>query len=194
MKQEEIFEKDDEIRADLVQAASEIGRAELKHRFSKLDGLLAIMVGLLIAGILLLKPSSSEALYAANYTKFKNNLAPITRGGDNFKAEKLAMIDYEQGAYDDALLKLRILGRSNPDAKIYEGIIAMENGDFEKASAILVKVSNDEENRFVKEAGWYLALSYLKLDKKDEAAVVLEGISEGGSLLSEKAKKLLKKL
>lgn len=205
MKEEEIFEKDDDIREELIQAATQLGRADLKKRFNKLDQpvirkplklwwAVAAIGAILIASILFLKPTSPEALYASTYTKFKNNVVSITRGNSDEKELKMAMIAYEKGEFSKALPTLKIVSRSNPDVKIYLGIIAMENADFQKASQILTPLSKDNNYRFRDESSWYLALAYLKLDKIEEAKSVLEELKQGNSRYADKATKVLRKL
>ena len=209
MKQEEIYEKDDEIREDLIQAASEIGRAELKHRFGKLEGIedhqvvkkslklwwaVAAIGAILLASILFLKPKSPDALYAANYSKFKNSSVAVTRGSNEKDDLKIAMIAYTQGDYEEALTQLRILERTYPEVKIYEGIIALENENFIAASKILQPLSINANYKFQHDASWYLALTYLKIDNKEAAKSILQELSTGNSFRAEKAGKLLKKL
>lgn len=207
MSKQEIFERDEDIREELIQAAKEIGRLELKERLVKLDEARAkrrylsmvviaavLVVTVLVSVLLLLKPPSTEKIYADAYMKFPNKVVAITRGDAKEKDLKKAMLAYENGDYQGLLSEFDTLEEAHPELSIYKGIVLMEQLEYERAIQELKQVHEDRNSSFNEDASWYLALAYLKVQDLAEARRIMTQLSKKSAKYQEKSSLILNKL
>jgi tetratricopeptide (TPR) repeat protein len=74
------------------------------------------------------------------------------------------------------------------------GIANFEEKNYPVAKQSFRKVIDNNDNLFLEDAQWYLALCYLKTDEKAKAVDQLTLINNSGSLYSNNARKILRKL
>ncbi len=206
MMKEEIFERDDEIRGELIQASKEIGREQLKERFEALDIpkekksylrmwiAAAAMVAVLIAALFLLKPPSPDAIFSDNYTKFPNKLIPLTRGPTDEKELTFAMMSYKAGDYEELLPQLEALEGTYPEVAIYIGMFYVEQESYNLAVEKLGPLHENKSSAYSEDASWYLALAYLKLDRSEEAQEIFTSLSKYTNEYRERSTSILKDL
>jgi len=82
----------------------------------------------------------------------------------------------------------------NMAARFYLAISMMELNDIPKAIENLKVVTADQSNLFTDQAGWYLALCYIKTDNLSMARSTLKTISGSQSYFNDKAVDLLNQL
>jgi hypothetical protein len=142
------------------------------------------------------KPSSSE-LYLSYYQTYPNLVAPNVRGEANDNLKTKAFAAYDNGEFELATqLFGELKGQINEDYVIfYEGISNLEINKPEK-TIVLFENKKFENSNFQLEDYrlWYLALAYLKADKKEYAKKILKEVSTTNELLKKQTLKLLDEL
>ena len=84
---------------------------------------------------------------------------------------------------------------SDPLLMLYYGICSMETNDYEEGRKILKEVIAASPSSMLKEAAhWYLSLCLLRLEQPETATAHLSLLSESGSIYSENASRLMRKL
>jgi PAS domain-containing protein len=103
----------------------------------------------------------------------------ISRGGqDNIENDlKDGLNHFINKNYIDAINKLKNID-NNYMVKFYIGSSYMELNDFEKSSYYFQQIIKDDNNMFIEQSEWLMALSYLKLNKKQECISLLKEISK----------------
>lgn len=108
-----------------------------------------------------------------------------------------ALIKYEKMDFVDAstLFKQVLdIDKTNIASNFYAGVCYIETQKFEKASESFQFIINHNDNLFVEQAKWYLALSYLKSNQKEIAKKHFEAIVNSQSYYKEKATEILDQL
>lgn len=169
------------------------------------------VAALLIVGLFVLLPSNNTGnrLYNTYFEAHPNELVPYARGEqvpaafDHLSQEEYnlvvrAMKYYERGNYQEAsALFEENVGRSaeNAGLMVYMAISEMESGKTGQAIENLLYVNNLKEATLQDEAGWYLAMAYLKDNQEEKARNQLQDIAEERQHpFRARASKLLKEL
>ena len=152
---------------------------------------------LLTAGFFFLtNEASSEQLFANYYEPAKNIIHPIVRNGDDPSKLTEAFLAYQKNEFELAgqLLTEEYESTNRSELIFYRAICQIETGQTDLAIKNLIS-HQEYKDVMSDKTGWYLALAYLKTDKKAEAKAVLEEIvNNTGSFKLKEAKSLLKKL
>ncbi|MCX7550659.1 tetratricopeptide repeat protein [Xanthomarina sp. F2636L] len=136
-----------------------------------------------------------NSLYDNNFSEYPNTVYTITRGDNENSLEREAFVAYETKNYQIAIEKLDAF--SIETKKNYVGFykaqayLGLENT--EKAKALLTQVVTENES-FVAESTWYLALIAIKEKDKDQAKIYLEDLVNNYTYNKDKAQELLTKL
>jgi hypothetical protein len=86
---------------------------------------------------------------------------------------------------------------SNPkdmSANLLNGISNYEDKKYREAKQSFGMVIDDNNNLYVDQAEWYLALCYLQTDENDKAMKLFEIIRNEGGFYSKDAKKYIRKM
>ena len=153
---------------------------------------IAASVTLLLAAIVtfqfLLNKDNTSDLYASNFKPFKaSNVRSEVKEGIYWSAVEL----YQKQDYKAALGVFQDVSNEKYQNQryLFMGNCHLMLGQTEEAIVVLQKV--DEKSEFIADAKWYLALSYLKKDRVEKAASLLEELTKQGNLYQNKAQKLL---
>lgn len=103
------------------------------------------------------------------------------------------MENFESGRYTEALEAFNQLP-DNLMATFYSGLANIETHDYSQAIDNFEQVIHHQNNLFIDQAEWYLALVYLRTNKKSKAVELLEHISSDRGFYRTKAQKILKDL
>ena len=109
----------------------------------------------------------------------------------------MALVEYGNQDYEKALLlfeKVLIKDESRMDVTLLTGISNLEIENFQSANNSFKKVINHNDNLFIEQAEWYLALCYLKTGEQEKAHIQFGKIITDNSLYKEEAEDILKKL
>ncbi len=109
----------------------------------------------------------------------------------------MALVEYGNQDYQKALLlfeKVLIKDESRMDVTLLTGISNLEIENYNKANNSFQEVINHNDNLFIEQAEWYLALCYLKTGEQEKANLQFGKIITDNSLYKEEAEDVLKKL
>ncbi|MEM9548061.1 MAG: tetratricopeptide repeat protein [Bacteroidota bacterium] len=102
---------------------------------------------------------------------------------------------YESGKFESASADFKLLSTAHPENMaylFYEGNAQFALGNYQAARQLFQQVIDNETDLFVKQAKWYLALSYLALEDQNSALLILQEIqSDQGSTYKLKASELI---
>ena len=121
--------------------------------------------------------SNPNDLFAAHYEPYPNIIAPIVKSETSATDYDLAFQRYEQGQYGEALQLLEQLPTTDEAVNFYQGLTLIAQQDWERASAVLIPISENDQHRFSLPAQWYLALTYLQLGVTEKTKSLLTQIS-----------------
>lgn len=138
---------------------------------------------------------NSEQLYLTHFTPYENVVHPIERSNQLQDLKTRAFTAYEDRDYDLALALFKELHVKQNDSYIefYEAIVLMQLN--QHAEAIPLLRTYIENNGELKDrAHWYLALSYLKMEKIEACGSELRKLVALKSFKFEDAQKILETL
>ena len=104
---------------------------------------------------------------------------------------------FDEGDYEKAIINFRIINREHPEelnAKYYSGLANYEIANYEQAFINFNFVIDYPVNVFNEDANWNKALCLIKLNRIEEAKLLLQEIKDSHGTYWRKAKKQLKKL
>ncbi|HSD64999.1 MAG TPA: hypothetical protein VLB50_14445, partial [Ignavibacteriaceae bacterium] len=119
--------------------------------------------------------SNSIKLFKEYYKPYPN-IIPMVRGSESDFDLRAAMVLYNSGNYEQAVIefdKILSSGVKNESAVFYEGVSFLSLGNGDKAESAFEKVINIGDSKLKDQAEWYLALSYLLEEKKENAESLL---------------------
>jgi TolA-binding protein len=151
-------------------------------------GVAASIILLMIASVLFYAQTfSNKSLYSKSFTPASDYISEL--GSDNSELE-LALSIYNKGKYQEALRKFNTI--KTDESQFYAGQCNLQLKNFTEA----VNKFNSVQGIYTTEAQWYLALTHLKLNKEQQAILVLDQIikSNQDPLFVKKSKKLKSKL
>ena len=109
----------------------------------------------------------------------------------------LALELYNTHDYEKAAILFNKVVESNPkdmQSTLLNGIANFENNKYPEAKRSFGNVINDNNNLYIDQAQWYLALCYVKTDEREKAIQQLEIIKKEGGIYRNDAKKIIRKL
>ncbi|MBN1597937.1 MAG: hypothetical protein JW894_06555 [Bacteroidales bacterium] len=110
---------------------------------------------------------------------------------------QLSYILYQEKDYEASseILKNYLSQNYNDiTAHFYYGMNALELKNYKLATTELLLVANDRSTPFKIHAQWYLAMTYLKMNKRNDAENILEKLTESDNIYTNAAKKVIRKL
>lgn len=163
----------------------------------------AAILALMVAVVWVFSGTSpSGRLFAEYYETYEDDLSVQMRNGGNARAPEKQLLSggleaYISKSYSESIALLQPFVLDNPDhlvARYYLGLSYMEEENWTEAETQLTAVRS-AHLEYWEESTWYLALLYIKTDRKDEAREALQSlISARSGRYYEKAEKLLSKL
>lgn len=178
-----------------IQKKNPISTTKKSYRFLAIAASIAMLIG--FAWMSYTDGSSSyyEDLYAANFQEYPNTAFTITRGDTNESIEREAFVAYESNDYIQAVKKFQEISAENKplyiDFYLAQSFLKLEKGD--KAKELLQTVIANQ-NEFVAESHWYLALIAVKEKEVETAKAELKLLTKEFDYNKEKATELLDKL
>jgi tetratricopeptide (TPR) repeat protein len=123
------------------------------------------------------QPTRSNREVYINYYKPDPGLMTVMSSGtENYAFEK-AMVEYKNGAYEQALRQWVQQLKESPanDTLLYfSGAASQASGDLKTAMLYLQGIARNEKSTFRKDACWYLGLIYLRTGERDKAIEFLQ--------------------
>ena len=109
----------------------------------------------------------------------------------------LALEFYNAHDYKNAAILFNKVVESNPkdmQSTLLNGISNFENKEYPEAKQSFGSVIDDNNNLYIDQAEWYLALCYLNTDENDKARQLLETIKKEEGIYKNDAKKILRRI
>ena len=179
---------DDDIKIVAAHKAYEEGKIKLQllekkngSFFSK-KWLIAASIVLItsLSGLLFLpKEVNSDDLYANYFEPYTNVISPISRSDKDKTVIQLAFKNYENKKYVEALkgLEKSITEDNKTAIHLYISVTNLKLENTKKAISILeenLKNSHSWKDKYL----WYLAMAYLKENRKEKAIETLKTLSK----------------
>jgi len=187
--------KGQEIKNNIASTANDFFK-EKKNNYQKAFSLVGTIAAIFILGFFVFKNSfANPDLY---YT-YKNNweeLPSLTLRGENSNLSEVESL-FKDGKFTQALVILNNLPNekaSDPQILLYNGVLNLELNNTQKAiENFQLLQKSDSIDAF--KAHWYLALAYIKSDKKESALSELKTLLEKSKTFKNKeAKELIQEL
>ncbi|SNR17681.1 tetratricopeptide repeat protein [Tenacibaculum jejuense] len=207
------FKKDFEFQSNLQKAIHQNEREELKKELQDLEfditnkvkkksafPLLKVAASIVLifslgAYFLLNNPASSEDLFREYYSPYENVVQPIVRGESSETIEFKAFLSYEKQEYNEALTLFESAYNNTQKSHLllYKANCLLSLQQPEQAISALNEYLTKEEI-FKDKANWYLGLSYLQLNSKEQAKKYFKNVQELSKYKSKEIEELLNKL
>jgi tetratricopeptide (TPR) repeat protein len=182
------------------------GKGELKRRknlkltaYTVLSLAAVFFILFFIPGIW--QQNNYEELFASAYQVYPNDYLPVDanfRGDARIDSLELAaMTAYENKDFLNAESKLKEILQTgeNHELRFFLAMSQLENAKPDDAIESLQALYSLSENfKYYEQTRWYLALAYLKIQRKDEAKRLLNELSEIKGYYWDKAKVLKEKM
>ena len=132
----------------------------------------------LIVSVFVLRNNRSANHFNEYFEPYPSIVNPIVKGSQE-SGTKLdqVMESYQNDNYQFVIDEMASITPSNDTLSFYYANALMSMHRSEEALSIFIDLQKIE-NRFSKEAGWYEALSQLKLDRIQEVKIKLDGIAQ----------------
>jgi tetratricopeptide (TPR) repeat protein len=157
-----------------------------------------ILISLSLSFLYPLRQSSDQLLnsYYNTYPALAN-----VRSLEN-KEESEVLINesfdfYEKHNYKKAselFCEVLILDNNNVVAQFYLALCELENNNFAESEEYFLDLIRNRDHLFWEQSHWYLAMLYLKQEKKEKAKSIFKEILDKEMVYKNKAKRILKKL
>jgi tetratricopeptide (TPR) repeat protein len=140
---------------------------------------------------------NSDEILSQYYTTYEPASSQRAAGSVTNSDFTIALEFYNQQEYEKAAIMFTRVLESNPQdmqSVLLRGVSNFEEKKYPDAKQSFVTVINDNNNLFIENAKWYLALCYVKTGERDKAVNQLEIIKNEGGIYSKDAKKIIRKL
>ncbi len=158
-----------------------------------------VTVLILSGGITMLsdKNLSNEEIIERYYRAYEPPAAQRSVKTETNEVFSLALDYYNTHDYKNAahyFSKVLEMDPQNMHSSFLKGVANFEEKKYPEAKQSFANVINDNNNLFIENAKWYLALCYIKTDERDKALRQLEIIRTEGGLYKDEARKIIRKL
>jgi len=174
--------------------------AQRKPRKHKTMTRAAVFTGIILFGSLALfntRNMTPEEVFD-RYYKTYDVTTSIRSVKDAVNTDYLTALEYfNVRDYRNAAYFFSKILSSDPrymESVMMTGVSRFEEENYPEAKRSFNKVIDHKDNLFLEDAQWYLALCYLKTGEKDKAVNTLAFIKHSGSIYSDNARKILRKL
>jgi tetratricopeptide (TPR) repeat protein len=142
-------------------------------------------------------PLNNSAIYSKYFAPYE---VSVTYRSGNEEVDRIlinALEKYENQDYKNAVqLFEKVLETRSNDiaANLYSGISLMETEKYQKATKSFQTIITHNNNLFIEQAKWYLAMCYIKTDHTEKARSILNELVAYDSFYKKPAKKVLRDL
>ncbi|HUX57286.1 MAG TPA: tetratricopeptide repeat protein [Bacteroidales bacterium] len=160
----------------------------------------AVISGLILIGSITLfsgKKLSNKEIISKYYKAYEPPSAQRSVQTELNTDFILALEFYNTNDYENAAVHFKKVLECNPkdmQSVFLNGVSNFEDKKYPDAKQSFDIVINDNNNLFIENAEWYLALCYIKTDDMEKAIQQLEIIYEEGGIYKDGAKKIIRKL
>ncbi len=141
---------------------------------------LAAGTAAVVVAWLLLRPVSSEQLYA-QYRDFQEASFTLMGNDTTQQNAQTAAEAFNKRDYATASKALEAYLKTHPnelEAQLYSGLCDLELGRYNRAIPTFQKIRATPNNAWAEEATWYLALTYLRQNNRNQCIKTLRSIPQ----------------
>lgn len=124
--------------------------------------------------------ATGNRLFAENFKPYKDDsLEPLRRGNAGLSPSERFQQLYWDNKHREALLAFEALSaadKNNDNFLFLKANCLLVTGQSDEAAVLLEQILRNDRTRFMAEARWYLALSYLKSGRTEQAKNLLRTI------------------
>lgn len=159
----------------------------------------ALVTGLILVGSVTFFPGrniSNEEIMSRYYNTYE---PPAAQRSGNIETDNdfsQALVLYQSHDYVNAALLFNKVLESSPNymqSKFLHGVSKFEIEQYPEAERSFSSVIENNNNHFIEDAQWYLALCYVNTNNTDLAVQQLEIVLNSGGIFVDEAKKILKR-
>lgn len=164
------------------------------HKLYRVAAVFIVIVGLsfILAQILSEHPTRTEKIFSEYYQPFQKN--PVRSIGNHAKNLHLAFDAYDNKQYEVAINYFDKVLTVDSTILFYKGISSVECGRYNMALVSFNQLMGDSTNPYYTHSVWYIALTWLKLNKPENAKPHLKWLIKNDRYYSKKASLILKEL
>ena len=168
------------------------GRRFYAHPLWRVAAMLLLVSGAILWYFLIAQGGSEEALFSEYFETYP---AEGALRGEKDDAQESAIQAYRAGRYAEAIAGLEPLHQNYPNEDKYRLYLASAylNTD-DPGNAVEVLSGTPADGPLQEDINWYLALTYLKLEKTTEATIQLKKVIDFNGIRATPATELLKQL
>jgi TolA-binding protein len=162
----------------------------------KIFSAIAASIILVLSIFTITNQNNSQKVFDTYYAPYETDLN--TRSAENTTTDiSYAYLLYQNGEYKTAysiLENYNSLVNDNYTAVFYQGICALEIGDYKIAEEKLLSFTQEAYSPFTLHAKWYLAMLYLKTEDTEKASILLNELAKTDNFYSKRANDIIKSL
>lgn len=186
-------------------AQDDAGQKRAERSFAARIGTKRVLIASVAASLILLlgitglisRNTSQNEIYQRFYTTYQINSIARDANLSSDQVFASAMQKFSSKDYPAAQClfgKVTAADPGNMVGHFYAAVSLQETGNYKKAITEYQAVIRQEDNLFVQQAQWYLALCLLKTDEEEKAYAQFTEIAEKEGYYQDKAKAVLRKL
>ena len=198
LKEREIFTLKEKLAA--IEKNRETVRADRESRKPAKLKYAALIVVLAIAGGIALIPGkklSSEEIMNRYYSAYETSATSRSYTAEADPDYLMAMDYYKIHDYRRAAIYFSKVLENNPkdmESTLLQGVSNFEISNYPVSKQLFTSVIDDNNNLFIEDARWYLALCYIRTDEEMKAIGQLQEIKKSSSIYNSDARKILRKI
>lgn len=160
----------------------------------------AVITLLLAIGTITYQPwadMSNEQIISKYYNIYEPPAAQRSASTESNILFTKALELYNTEDYEHAAILFSKVIENNPkdmQSMLLNGVANFENSKYPEAKESFNQVIDDNNNLFIDQAEWYLALCYIKTGESEKARFQLNTIKKGDGIYRKNARKILRKL
>lgn len=160
----------------------------------------AVITGIILIGTITMytgRNLSNDEIMNRYYKKYEPPTATRSGQSETNADFTLAMEFYNTQNYGQAAILFNKIVESNPkdmQSTLLNGIANFENNKYPEAKRSFGFVIENNNNLYIDQAEWYLALCYVKTGEREKAIRQFEMIIDGDGIFRKDAKKVIRKL
>jgi TolA-binding protein len=185
--------------ADIQYKRKDVG---IQYRKTKVPVYLkyaAVIAGVFLLGSITLFPGKNltgDEIINRYYKDYEPPTAQRSGGSEADADFTMALELFNAHDYSKAAILFNKVVKHNPrdmQSELLNGAANFGDKKFLEAKQSYFKVINDNNNLFIENAKWYLALCYVKTNEKDKAIQLLEVIKNEKGIYSKDARKIIRR-
>jgi tetratricopeptide (TPR) repeat protein len=210
-KEVALSKKTDEVleKQDVISLRNKLSDIELRRKshvlvkksqartYIKYAAIISVVIFIGTISIISQRTMSSEDVFNRYYKVYEPAASQRSSQSGTDADYAMALEFFNTHDYGKAAILFNKVVERNPkdmQSTLLNGMSNFENSQYPEAKRSFGKVIDNNNNLYIDQAEWYLAMCYLKTDEKEKAIHQLEAIKNEDGIYKDDAKKILKKL